>query len=84
RNLTDNEVSFIENFKEDSDNVTKVTHVVTENEKYIWGNDFDIDDFDFEEEEEGEYEVYAMCAKCGEGISHSNDAGNGFCTSCPE
>ncbi|PFX61668.1 hypothetical protein COL36_10765 [Bacillus wiedmannii] len=85
RNLTDNEVSFIKNFQEDSDTVAKVTHVITENEKYIWGNDFDTDEFDFEDNDEtGENEVYAMCAKCGQGISLSNDAGNGFCTSCPE
>ncbi|EPC8408884.1 TPA: hypothetical protein ROY06_004654 [Bacillus cereus] len=85
RESTDNEVSFINNFKEDSATVAKVTHVITENEKYIWGNDFDSEEWEFEEDgETGDYEVYATCAKCGEGISNSNDAGNGFCTSCPE
>ncbi|MFB5588483.1 PIN-like domain-containing protein [Bacillus cereus] len=76
RKLTESEVAFIKNFKENSDTLIKVTHFITDNEKFIWGNDFDLLEF--------EDDYYTTCGSCGEGINHKNDAGNGFCVNCPE
>ncbi|MED2615438.1 PIN-like domain-containing protein [Bacillus toyonensis] len=82
RKLEDNEVAFIKQFKESPDSVVvKVTHFITDKEKYIWENDFL-----YEENEDimSEVENYSTCGKCGKGINHLNDAGNGYCIHCPE
>lgn len=80
RKLADSEVVFIKDFRENPDMVAKVTHFITDNEEFIWGNDFDL----YEKDDVTNDDYYTRCANCGEGINHSNDAGNGFCIHCPE
>ncbi|WLD93786.1 PIN-like domain-containing protein [Alkalihalobacillus sp. AL-G] len=79
RKLEDNEVIFIDKFKKNPTDVTTVTRSYTDKEKYIWGSD---DDHYNEDEEYIDKDVYTTCPGCGEGISNSNDAGDGFCTDC--
>ncbi|MED4853708.1 hypothetical protein P9386_18040 [Caldifermentibacillus hisashii] len=82
RNIDDNEVTFINTFKENPSTIASVTHFITDKEKYIWGSDNDLSD----EEENSviDKNVYTSCPNCGRGISHANDAGNGFCTLCSQ
>ncbi|ARO60164.1 Uncharacterized protein B5E38_2638 [Bacillus cereus] len=52
RKLEENELSFIKRFEEKTDSMVKITHFITNDEKYIWENDFDIfenDDIDYDD-----------------------------------
>ena len=44
RNIDDNEVTFINTFKENPSTIASVTHFITDKEKYIWGSDNNLSD----------------------------------------
>lgn len=82
RNLEENEVTFINAFKENPSAIATVTHFIVDKEEYIWGSDAESSEDD--EDDFIETGAYTTCPSCSRGITSSNDAGNGFCIHCPQ
>lgn len=79
RSLEDSETSFIKKFRENSSDISTVTHYTLDKVNYIWEGD---DDHLLQEIDEDEADFYSTCPECGNGINFDNDAGNGFCIHC--
>lgn len=81
RKLEDSEVTFINNFKENTSDTITATHFIIDKEQYIWGADDDLID---DEDDVLDIHYYNICPTCSGGINISNDAGNGFCIKCSQ